>query len=97
MGRDYLTSIEEFERIYLDEPKEVLITSTIRDVHGLQGGIMAAVVDVSFTVAPVVVLTLIVYIMFTLTPVEKLASHVKQIIRLVTMEKFHNQSLYALS
>ncbi|KAL0239994.1 hypothetical protein GEMRC1_010102 [Eukaryota sp. GEM-RC1] len=35
--------------------------------------------------------------MFTLTPVEKLASHVKQVIRLVTMEKFHSQSLYALS
>ncbi|KAL0242829.1 hypothetical protein GEMRC1_005392 [Eukaryota sp. GEM-RC1] len=74
-----------------------LITVTVGDIHDLQGGIHLVLVNVSLVVASTMVIVLFIYVLLILTPTEKLASHVQQVIRLSMMERYHNQSLRALS
>ncbi|KAL0246229.1 hypothetical protein GEMRC1_007442 [Eukaryota sp. GEM-RC1] len=96
LGRSFLPTLSHALNYYLVDSVNEFVSSSVAFLQSLRNPRLVFISQVLLLIATCFTVIVILYILMVLSPRKKAASHVKEIVKLVLINKFHNQSIVAL-
>ncbi|KAL0242929.1 hypothetical protein GEMRC1_005492 [Eukaryota sp. GEM-RC1] len=97
MGRSFLPTLSHALNHYLVNPVNEFVSSSVNFMQTLRNPQLWFVAQILLLVAICFTVVLFLFVVVLISPKKKVATHVKQVVELVLINKFHNHSIVALA